>query len=485
LEGVVIMGYIAGENRNQVVLFPEAIDDYITQDNPVRFIDAFVDKMDLKELGFTKATPAPTGRPGYEPKDLLKLYIYGYKNKIRSSRCLEQETHRNVEVIWLLRQLRPDFKTLSDFRKENVKSFKLVFRQFTLLCSALDLFSGELVAIDGTKIKGVNNISRNNTKPLLEEKLKEINQRIDAYLKEIEETDGRELDRPKPTAEELKKKIDSLEAKRDEYKNMLETMVQSGETQVSLTDPDSRSFPRKFGVSVGYNAQTAVDEKHHLIIEQEVTNAVTDIDQLSSMAIRSKEALGVETLKVVADAGYCNAKEIHACEEAGIEAYIPKINTSNSTKKGLYGKEQFLYEAKNNCYTCPAGKKLPYRFEGHEKRRGKERSVLYYVGESCQSCEQKHLCTERQGPRRITRCPEEDAIDRMQMRMRQHPEIMKQRKQIVEHPFGTIKFWNHQNAFLMKGLEKVRAEFSLSTLAYNIKRVIHIVGVEKMIEALA
>ncbi len=265
---------------------------------------------------------------------------------------------------------------------------------------------------------------------------------------------------------------------------MIQEMDETGESEVSLTDPDSRSFPKKFAVAVGYNAQVAVDDKHHLIVEQEVTNAVTDIDQLSSMAIKAKETLGVDNLKVVADAGYCNAKEIKACEEASIEAYTPKINTSNCKKKGLYGKEQFTYDAEKDCYYCPAGKKLTYRFEGFEKRRNKRRSVLYYVGESCQSCSQKSLCTESKDPRRITRCPEEGAIDRMQERTKQHPEIMEKRKQIVEHPFGTIKFWNHQSSFLMKGLEKVKAEFSISTLAYNIKRVINIVGVEKMIEAL-
>ena len=478
------MSYIEGINRDQIVLFPEAIDDYITKENPVRFIDAFVDKMDLSELGFTKVRPAKTGRPGYEPKDLLKLYIYGYKNRITSGRRLEQETHRNMEVIWLLRKLRPDFKTISDFRKENVKAFKSVFRQFTLLCSVLDLFAGELVAIDGTKIKGVNSLHRNYPKTLLERKLKEINQRIDEYLKEVDATDQAEGEISEPTAEVLKDKIESLESKKEHYRKMLASMAPTGETQISLTDPDSRSFPRKFGVPVGYNAQAAVDDKYHLIIEQEVTNAVTDIDQLSQIAIKAKEALGVDQLKVVADAGYCNAVEIKKCEELGIEAYTPKINTSNSRKKGLYGKEQFTYDAANNCYHCPAGKKLPYRFEGYEKRRDKRRSVLYYVGESCRSCEQKPLCTTSQDPRRITRCPEEDAIDRMQVRMKQHPQIIKKRKQIVEHPFGTIKFWNHQNAFLMKGLEKVRGEFSLSTLAYNMKRVINIVGVERMIEAL-
>jgi len=479
------MSYIEGISRDQNVLFPEAIDDYITKENPVRFIDAFVDKMDLNELGFTKVLPAKTGRPGYEPKDLLKLYIYGYKNRITSSRRLEQETHRNMEVMWLLRKLRPDFKTIADFRKENVSAFKGVFRQFTLLCSALDLFAGELVAIDGTKIKGVNNLHRNYPKALLEKRLKEINQRIDEYLKEVDATDQAEVEISEPTAQGLKDKIESLESKKEYYRQMLTRMAQTGETQISLTDPDSRSFPRKFGVPVGYNAQSAVDDKHHLIVEQEVTNAVTDIDQLSTIAIKAKETLGIEKLKVVADAGYCNATEIKKCEASGIEAYTPKINTSNSTKKGLYGKDQFTYDLKTNSYTCPAGKKLPYRFEGYEKRRDKRRRVLYYVGESCQTCEKKPLCTTSKDPRRITRCPEENAIDRMAIRMKQHPEIMKKRKQIVEHPFGTIKFWNHQSAFLMKGLEKVRAEFSLSTLAYNMKRVINIVGVEKMIEALA
>lgn len=479
------MAYISGISREQIVLFPETIDDYITEDNPVRFINAFVDKLDLKELGFIRTQPARTGRPGYEPRDLLKLYIYGYKNRITSSRRLEQECHRNMEIIWLLRRLKPDFKTISDFRRDNVTAFKRVFRQFTLLCDVLDLFSGELVAIDGTKIKGVNSLYRNYSKSVLQKKLTEINERIDEYLKDIEESDNAESEISKLTAEKLKEKIESLEGRKDEYKRMLDILEQTGESQISLTDSDSRSFPKKFGVSVGYNAQAAIDEKYHLIVEQDVTNAVTDIDELSPMAIKAKEALGVDKLKVVADAGYCNAKEVKACEEADIEVYVPKINTSSSKKKGLYGKEQFTYDKQENCYYCPAGKKLSYRFEGLEKRRDKRRIVLYYVGELCRSCTQRHLCTESKDPRRITRCPEEDAIDRMNKRIKENPEIMRKRKQIAEHPFGTIKFWNHQSSFLMRGLEKVKAEFSLSTLAYNMKRVINIVGVEKMMEALA
>lgn len=479
------MPYISGVSRDQIVLFPEAIDNYITQENPVRFIDAFVEKINLAKSGFKKSIPAKTGRPGYEPKALLKLYLYGYKNRITSSRRLEQETHRNMEVIWLLRKLRPDFKTIADFRKEHPSAFKAIFREFTLLCRTLNLFSAELVAIDGTKIKAVNNSARNFSKKRLEKSLKKINQRINDYLEEIDLTDHQEAQTTTPSVSELQEAINSLEEKKGHYQEMVKEMEATGETQISLTDPDSRSFPRKFGVGVGYNAQSAVDSKNHLIVEQDVSNAVTDIDQLSTIAIKSKEALGVDTLKVVADAGYCNATEIQSCEASGIEPYIPKTNTSISTKKGLYGKEQFSYDVEKNCYTCPAGKQLPYRFEGNEKRRRKTIQVLYYVGESCQSCDQKTRCTKSKDPRRITRCKEEGAIDRMQLRMKQHPEIMKKRKALVEHPFGTIKFWNHQNAFLMKGLEKVRAEFSLSTPAYNMKRVIKIVGVKKMIEALA
>ena len=333
------MSYVEGISRVQIMLLPEVIDDYITAENPVRFIDAFVEGLNLEELGFKNAITKTTGRPPYDPSDLLRLYIYGYLNRIRSSRSLEKETHRNLEVIWLMKKLRPDFKTIADFRKENVKAFKKVFRQFTILCHDLELFAGELVAIDGTKIKGVNNIYRNYPKSLLQRKLKEINKAIEKYLSDIDQTDQEEKDLSNPSDQELQKKIEKLKSSKEEYMQMIQELGETRESQVSLTDPDSRSFPRKFRVAVGYNVQVAVDDIHHLIVEQEVTNSVTDIDQLSSMAIKAKEALGVDKLKVVADAGYCNAKEIEACEEADIEAYTPKINTSNSKKKGLYGKE--------------------------------------------------------------------------------------------------------------------------------------------------
>ncbi len=441
--------------------------------------------MDLEGLAFIRTQPAETGRPPYNPSELLKLYIYGYLNRIKTSRRLEHETHRNVEVMWLLRKLHPDFKTIADFRKDNGKAFKKVFREFTVLCRKLDLFGKELVAIDGSKFKAVNSKDRNFTDKLLEKKLKEVDEKIEKYLKELDRGDEEEKEDRRPSQEELQKKIEYLKEREREYKGFRKQMAKSGDTQISLTDPDSRVFPKKFKVGVGYNVQTAVDEKHHLIVEQDVTNAVTDIDQLSNMAIKAKEALGAEKIKVVADAGYCNAKEVKACEEAGIEAYTPRIPTSNCRNKGLYGKEEFRFDFKRNCYYCPAGKTLTYRFTCTEKKRDKYRVTLYYEGTDCKQCSQKHLCTYGKANRRLQRCPEEDAIDRMNERIRAHPGIMEKRKQIVEHPFGTIKFWNNQGCFLMRGLEKVRAEFSLSTLAYNMKRAINVVGVEKLIQAVA
>ena len=478
------MAYIKGVSREQQLLFPDVIDDYISEDNPVRFVDVFVDNLDLEKLGFEKAKPAATGRPPFDPGDLLKLYIYGYLNRVRSSRRLETETHRNVEAMWLLKKLKPDFKTIADFRKDNIKAFKKVFREFTLLCRKLDLFGKELIAIDGSKFKAVNNKDKNFTKNILNKKLKEIDEKIDNYLKELDKGDEAEQGDHRPTATELKEKIAQLKKRKRGYKELSSEIERNGESQISLTDPDSRAFPKKFGVGVGYNAQVAVDDKHHLIVEQDVTNAVTDVDQLSEIAINAKETLETETIKAVADAGYCNAKEIKVCEEAGIEAYTPRIPTSINKNRGLFTKDMFKYDRKKNCYICPAGKKLTYRFKGIEKRRDKTREVLYYVSGECRKCQKKPQCTTAEA-RRITRCPEEHAIDRMNDRIKAHPEIIEKRKQIVEHVFGTIKFWNKQKDFLMRGLEKVRAEFSLSTLAYNIKRVINIIGIRKMVEALS
>ena len=475
------MGYIEGESRDQHVLFPEVIDDYITEDNAVRFIDAFVGGLDLEKLGFQRSQPASTGRPPYHPADLLKLYIYGYMNRISTTRRLERESHRNIEVIWLLRKLRPDFKTIADFRRDNGKAIKQLFREFTQLCRRLDLFGGELLAIDGSKFKASNSKHRNFTKKKLKRRLKDIDKKIEQYFEELDAGDEEEADIHKPTAAELQEKIERLKERKGRYGKLKDEMEASGEDQVSLTDPDSRSMARDGKAVVGYNVQTAVDDKYKLIVVQEVTNAVTDVDQLSEIAIEAKEALGVvDEVKVVADMGYYNGEQIKACEKESIEPYISKPLTSANTKLGLFGKEKFVYDPEKDCYRCPAGEELTYRSDSVERGR----HIRYYATGACGSCEIKAMCTRAKRGRRITRWVDEHILERMAERVKANPELMDQRKRIVEHPFGTIKFWSNQGCFVMRGLEKVRAEMSLSALAYNIKRVINILGVQRMIEAL-
>src|SRR6266699_322984 len=311
------MDYIRGVTRNQVILFPESVEDYITEDNPVRFIDAFVSSLDLAALGFNRAQPAETGRPAYDPGDLLRLYLYGYLNRVRSSRMLERETKVNLEVMWLLGKLSPDFKTVADFRRDNQAAIKAVCREFTLLCRKLKLFGGELVAIDGSKFKAVNNRRRNFNEARLTKALKA-----------------------------------------------------SGAKQVSLTDKDARSMVMHHGsTEVGYNVQTVVDEKHQLIVEHEVTNDPTDHAHLAEMALRAKETLGVEQLEVVADMGYYDGAEVKQCAEAGITTYIPKPITSVNRKRGLFTKQDFVYDQAKDCYRCPQGEELTYRYESFEQNR--------------------------------------------------------------------------------------------------------------------
>ena len=384
-----------------------------------------------------------------------------------------------------MRQLKPDFKTIADFRRNNRKAFRKVFRDFVKLCRKLDLFGGDLVAIDGTKLKAVNNKDRNFTESFLRRTLEEIDEKIDRYLVELDESDDE--DGPpggSMSGEELKAKIASLKDRKATYSALRKEMAETGKKQISLTDEDSRSFPDKFKVDVGYNAQVAVDEKHHLIAVEEVTNEVTDVNLLGPMAVKAKQALEADRLKVVADAGYSNSVHVTLCEKAGIEVYTPRIPTSRNRKQGLYTKDMFQYDAKESCYWCPAGEKLALRFKRTEMWRNRKRLVgVYECARACHHCPRHAQCTTADH-RRIMRPVEDDAIDRMAERMKAHPEIMRKRKQIVEHPFGTIKFWNGQGHFLTRGLDSVRAEFSLSALAYNLKRAIHIMGVENLIAAL-
>lgn len=475
------MGYINGMNRDQVLLFPEILDDYIADNNPVRFIDVYVDSLDLEALGFKYALFKETGRPSYNPADMLKLYIYGYLNKIRSSRRLEQETHRNVELMWLLGKLTPDFKTIADFRKDNAQGLKRVCREFSVLCKKLDLFGRELIGIDGSKFKAVNSKSRNFNEKKLDGLLKQIDEKINAYLKELDQQDKVESQLNNPTTEELREKIVQLQRRKQQYKGLVEQLKAGGASQVSLTDSESRSMKTKHGTDVCYNVQVAVDHKHKLIVEHEVTNEVTDRDQLAEMAKRSKGILETNHLEVTADMGYYNGDEVKKCLDDGIIPYIPKPNTSANNKLGLFSKEDFVYDSQKDCYRCPAGEELTFRFETVEKGR----QIRYYSTSVCQRCLLKHKCTRNKENRRITRWVHERVMEGMEQRVRENPDKVKLRKRIVEHPFGTIKRWIEQGYFLSRGLKRVRGEMSLTVMAFNLKRVINIIGVKELIMAVS
>jgi transposase len=473
------LSFIKGTPRCDVLLFPEAFDDYVSDDNPVRFIEAFVDNLHLHQLGFSRTTPAHTGRPAYSPADLLKLYIYGYINRTRSSRLLERECSRNLELIWLMRKLTPDFKTIADFRKDNTEAIKQVCRQFTLLCKRLELFGGEFVAIDGSKFKAQNSKRRNFTAEKLDKAIKEIDAKINDYLSELDEADEQEAEVKRPTCEQLKEKIEQLRRRKLQHETIQKQLKGSGESQISLTDPDSRRMRVNQGTDICYNVQTVVDDKHKLILEHEVTNDPTDQAQLSKMALKAKQVLEVKELEAVADRGYYDGAEVKKCEQEGITVYVAKQQTSANRKLGLFSKEDFRYDSAKDCYVCPAGKELGYRYDTVEIGR----HIRYYSTSECRSCEMKAKCTRNKRGRRITRWVDEAILEEMSERVRGSPEKMRKRKELVEHPFGTMKRAMNSGYFLMRGIKKVAAEMSLTILGYNIKRVINIMGVRKMIEA--
>ncbi len=477
------MGFVEGVPRQQAVMFPELLDDYIADDNPVRFIDAFIESLDLQALGFERAVPAETGRPPYNPGDLLKLYVYGYLNRIRSSRRLEAEAKRNVEVMWLLGKLAPDFKTIADFRRDNGEPIRAVCRKFTLLCRTLGLHSGELVAIDGSKFKAVNSRERNFTKGKLQELRRQAEAKIERYLQELDENDGEETDSKKLTREELQEKIEWLKKRKGTYDELERQMEESGESQISLTDPDARSMTlgSNRGTDVGYNVQISVDAKHKLIVDHEVTNECNDMNQLNAMAVRAKAVLEVDSLEVVADAGYYNSQEIKDCQDQGIVPYVPQTNSSKNKKAGRYTKEDFRYDAENDCYWCPAGEALRYSSSGPDKHG---RKIRRYDARRCTECALKRKCTRDKRGRRITRWEHEMCLEELAQRLRAKPEKVKQRKALVEHPFGTIKRSMDQGYFLTRRLCKVRAEMSLTILAYNIKRVMGLMSIERLLAEL-
>lgn len=471
------MAYIKGTEREQIILFPDAIDDYIEEDNMARFIDAFVDGLDMVSLGFKHSVTKETGRPPYDPKDMLKLYIYGYLNKVRSSRRLEKETRRNVELMWLIKRLTPDFKTIADFRAANTGAIRSVFKEFTLVCKRLDLFGAELIAIDGSKFRASNSKKKNFTRKKLEKSIKEIEKKIDDYLGDLDENDKDELDSPKPTAEELKEKIDALKARKDDYQNLLEEMEKEDISQVSLTDPDCRSMMNNQRVEPCYNIQTTVDSKHKLIVDFEATNEAADQNQLSKMATRAKEILETDQLEVTADKGYYDGEDIKATVDEGIIPFIPKPQ-AKETKDGCFCKDKFIYDKNNDIYICPA--KCELVFVKEAKQKGKK--MRFYEGQSCPSCTLKEKCTKAL-KRTVSRWEHEEILEEMQERVLLNQDKIRVRQWLSEHPFGTLKRGFDQGFMLLRGLKKVNTEASLSFLAYNIKRAINIVGIKDLIAA--
>lgn len=474
------MKHRAGLERAQTLLFPERLEDYVGPENPVRFLDAFVARQDLPTLGFTKARCADTGRPPYAPAVLLKIYLYGYLQRLRSSRRLEAECHRNVELIWLTGKLTPDFKTIADFRKDNLKPLTAVARQFTLLCRQLDLFGGELLAIDGSKFRAVNGRDHNFNAGKLQELLAHTDARIAEYFEALATADATEPARDDLTRAQLEQKLVVLQEKRDWHAELL-GQLDAEQKQISTTDPDTRRMPTAQGNVVGYNAQLAVDAKHKLIAAADVTNAVTDITQLANVALEAKQNLELTQADVVADAGYYNASEVSRCVDAGLTPHIPKVDTSANTQQGLYGKSQFRYDAQKDVYVCPAQQELSYRSSSFELGR----ELRYYRARGCAQCALKARCTRNKANRRISREANEHLMEQMAARMKAHPEKFKLRKQLAEHPFGTIKRAFGYDHFLLKGLAKVRTEWSLITLAYNFKRVLNLVSFQKLMAAVA
>ena len=475
--------FIEGANREQSTLLPESLDEWIDDSNPVRAVDVFVEGLNLVKLGFDGVVPEATGRPSYHPSALLKLYIYGYLNRVQSSRRLEREAGRNLEVLWLLlRRLTPDDKTIADFRKDNGGAIKKVCAQFVMLCRKMGLLNSASVAIDGSKFKAVNTRDKNFTRGKVERRRTQLEDSVARYLAQLDTADRQEPSEAlvAKTAH-LKEKLAKLGEEMAKLAAYEKHMLATPDQQISLTDPDSRSMAtsgRGSGV-VGYNVQVAVETEHHLIVTHEVTNSGSDRAQLANIASQAKDVLGVDKLEAIADRGYFSGEQILACDQSGIAVTLPKPMTSGIEAKGRFGKQDFVYLSDEDVYRCPAGEKLKYYYTNEEKGQKLRR----YWTNACRHCTLKHRCTT--GPqRRITRWEHEDVLEAVQKRLDENPQAMRQRRETVEHPFGTMKARMGATHFLTKRLPKVATEMALHVLAYNLTRVLNIVGVKPLIAAM-
>jgi len=474
--------FLVGADRGQSTLLPECLDEWIDESNPVRAVDAFVDALDLGKLGFEGVVPEVTGRPSYHPSALLKLYIYGYLNRVQSSRRLEREAGRNLEVIWLLGRLVPDDKTIADFRKDNGSAIRKVCAQFVALCRDMGLLTKASVAIDGSKFKAVNNRDRNFTRAKVERRRAQLEASVARYLSQLDTADLQEPSEALAAkTAHLKEKLAKLGSEMQRLAAMEKQMLASPDQQISLTDPDSRSMAtsgRGSGV-VGYNVQVAVETEHHLIVTHEVTNSGSDRAQLANMGRQAREALGVDKLEAVADRGYYNSTEIKACDDAGIAVTLPKPMTSGAKSDGRFGKQDFVYNAAEDVYRCPAGEKLGYRMTTEQDGKMMRR----YWTNACPNCLLKSKCTTG-NERRIPRWEHEHVLEAAQKRLDENPQAMRARRETVEHPFGTLKMRMGATHFLMKRLPKVATEMALHVLAYNLTRVMNIVGVKPLLAAI-
>jgi transposase len=469
-------GFIQGEDRFQATLFPERLDDYVAEDSSVRVIDVFIDELDLSGMGF-KTQPNETGRPAYHPTTMLKLFVYGYLNRVHSSRRLEREAQRNVELMWLTGRLAPDFKTIADFRKDNGVPIRLVCRQFVILCRNLNLFANAFVAIDGSKFKAVNNRDRNFTRAKMKRRIAEADATIEHYLQQLAEADRQEPDEDRTRS--LEDKVASLKKEMSRLKKAEARMLKAPGQQISLTDSDARSMKSRGVGVVGYNVQTAVDTKHHMIVAHEVTNQGSDRRQLANMAKQAKSVLATEALTAVADRGYYRSEDIHECENANITSYLPKPNTSGNRAKGQFGRDDFSYISEDDEYKCPAGQRLARRATMQDKGK----TMYRYWTTVCRQCPMKAECTSGK-ERRVTRWEHEEVLEAAQARLDRNPDMMRIRRATVEHPFGTLKAWMGSTHFLTKTLDRVSTEMSLHVLAYNMKRMMNIFGTKPLIEAI-
>lgn len=471
------MRYIVPENRLQLQTNFGCLDDAIEDNNLVRVIDFFIDELDIKALGFTKSEPELKGRKPYNPKDLLKLYIYGYLNQISSSRKLERETKRNLEVKWLLGNLSPDFKTIADFRKDNRKQMKNVFKEFSYICRSAKLIDFALTAIDGSFFSAVNHNNKNYSKNKIKKLMNKLDADIDQYLDAIKRTDQQEFSKQFDLKEQLKR----LQQKKQEYQVIQDHMNETGETQISMTDPDSKMMVKaKSKTDVSYNVQTVVDSKYHLIIEYDVTNDCNDMKQLSRMSEKVKKTYDLDSLKVTADKGYSSGEELAKCKVMNVETFTPFQDQRKGKKTGAFTSEQFHYDSACDCYICPTGKKLPKL-----SRDRYHKQTFYGSSDVCKGCRHISECvSSKLNFRKLYRSDFADIVEEQKERNRLNQDKLEARKMIVEHPFGTIKHHMKFTGFLTKRLQSVNGEFGLVALSYNIRRVYNILGFDKLIAAI-